>query len=435
MTQQFKLPDLAEGVVEGELVSWLVKEGEQVDADQPLLEIMTDKATVEVPSPWAGVVAKLHFNEGDTVPVGALMVEIDDGSGAPTKEPAKVMAASASSGSAPSPPPLAASGNGGSAPSRAPAAAQRPAAPGGKVLATPATRKLAREMGVDLGQIPGTGPKGRITKADVQAFSGSGQPPTLSEAPATPVRSAPKPVPAPQALASDQRIPIRGLRKKIAEKMVRSAFTAPHFTFVEEVDVTELVAVREELKEVAAARGAKLTYLPFIIKALEHGFRKYPNLNAHMDDAAQELVVRAEHNMGIATATDSGLIVPVVKNCEQRSIVDLATEIARVSAAAREGKSAIADLQGSTFTITNLGALGGLLATPIINYPEVAILGVHKMRKTPVFVDEETVEAREMMNISLSFDHRVIDGHVGALFTQEIKTILENPNQLFLDLV
>jgi pyruvate dehydrogenase E2 component (dihydrolipoamide acetyltransferase) len=236
-------------------------------------------------------------------------------------------------------------------------------------------------------------------------------------------------------MAADERIPIRGLRKKIAEKMVQSAFTAPHFTYVEEVDMTELVRVREGLKAEAEARGVKLTYLPFVIKALILAFRRYPHLNAHMDDAKQELVVRGTCNIGIATATDSGLIVPVVKGCESRSMLSIASEITRISAAARAGKSVLEDLQGSSFTITNLGAMGGLLATPIINYPEVAILGIHKMRRIPMLLDDETMVARDVMNVSLSFDHRVIDGHVGALFTQELKKSLENPGLLYLDLV
>lgn len=449
MIQEFRLPDLAEGVVEGELVSWLVSEGEQVTADQPLLEVMTDKATVEVPSPWTGVVKTLCFKEGETVPVGALLLEIEEAGGESSGAPASGSASPAASVE-PTPPPGHTGGNGGPptaaavAPSTpAPAAAMMSASPppatrpaGSKILATPATRKLARELGIDLALVPGSGPKGRVTKDDVKNFAGSGQPaPAPAPAPRFSAPAAPAPIAS--VAAEDQRIPIKGLRKKIAERMVQSAFTAPHFTYVEEVDVTELVEVRGRLKHEALNRPepVKLTYLPLIIKALVLSFRKFPHLNALMDDAKNELVVKGAANIGIATATDAGLIVPVVKNCESRSVLSIAQEISRVSDAARAGKSALDDIQGSTFTITNLGPLGGIFATPIINYPEVAILGIHKMRKTPVLLDDDNFTLRQVMNVSLSFDHRVIDGHIGALFTQEIKKYLENPSLLFLDLV
>jgi pyruvate dehydrogenase E2 component (dihydrolipoamide acetyltransferase) len=418
---EFKLPDLGEGVMEGELVKWHVKEGDLVKEDQVLAEVMTDKATVTVPSPKAGRVVKTHGREGEVAKVHNLLVTLEIEGAAPAQ----------------------ATGHGAPAPTPA-AKPEVLAAKGGdskaeatKVLATPLTRRMAREHGLNLADIAGSGPQGRVTKADVIAALEGGANKAagnaVAPAPAAPtsqVRPAAAPVSSGRA---DERIPLRGLRKKIAEKMVRSKFTMPHFAFVEEVDGTALVALRKRLNAQLAAAGenTKLTFLPFIVKAVIAALKKFPHLNANFDEATQELVVRGEFNIGIAAATPDGLTVAVVRDADRLTLRELAQEIARLGTAARERKLKMEELTGGTFTITSLGQSGGLFATPIINHPEVGILGVHRLRKRPVVKDDEII-IREMMNLSLSCDHRVIDGAVAADFVYEVIKYLEHPDMLFL---
>jgi len=409
---ELKLPDLGEGVQEGELVKWHVKPGDQVQEDQTLAEVMTDKATVTVPSPKAGRVVQTHGKEGEMAKVHQLLVTLEIEGAAPAEAP----------------------GHG--APAAAPApSAEAPAAPSSaKVLATPLTRRMAREHGLDLSQIAGSGPQGRVMKADVAAAL-EGASSARDDVAPSPVAAPSRPAAPPVASGrADQRIPLRGLRKKIAEKMVRSKFTAPHFGFVEETDATELVALRKRLNESLAATGdkTKLSFLPFIVKAVIAAMKKYPHLNAHMDEAAQELVVRGEFNIGIAVATPEGLTVPVIKNADRLTLRELADEVVRLSTAARERKLKMDELTGGSFTITSLGQTGGIFATPIINHPEVAILGIHRMRKRPVVDKNDQVVVREMMNISISADHRVIDGQVAAEFVYEIIKYLEHPDMLLL---
>jgi pyruvate dehydrogenase E2 component (dihydrolipoamide acetyltransferase) len=408
-TFEFKLPDIGEGVVEGEIVKWLVKEGDQVAEDQPLVEVMTDKATVQIPSPRRGKVTRTHGKEGEIAKVHHPLVTLE------------VEGAAAASGNgspqahAPAPAPMA-------------AAKSEPASSSSKVLATPVTRRMAREHGLSLEEIAGSGPQGRVTKADVMAaIAGTGAVATGTQ---TSIAK-----PKISAGQGDQRVPLRGLRKRIAEKMVRSKLTAPHFTFVEETDATELVSLRRRLNASLAEAGdtTKLSFLPFIVKACVAALRKFPHLNANMDEATQDLIVRGDYNLGIAAATEEGLTVPVLRGADKLSIRELASEVARLAAAAREKKLKIEELTGGTFTITSLGQKSGLFATPIINHPEVAILGVHRMRKRPVVVDDQVV-VREMMYLSLSFDHRVIDGQVGAEFTYELIRYLERPELLFMEL-
>jgi len=425
-TFDFKLPDIGEGVVEGEIVKWLVKEGDAISEDQPLVEVMTDKATVTIPSPKRGRVVKTVGKEGDIAKVHHTLVVLELEGGA-----AAASAPAASSHAAQTPPAAAVA----AAPSNGKSASGQST----KVLATPVTRRMAREHGLDLSEIQGSGPQGRVTKADVvAAMSGQqGAPANQLAAPAElkgPARPATPSAPLTHA-AEDQRIPLKGMRRKIAEKMVKSKFTAPHYTFVEEMDATELVALRKRLNEQLAAAGdsTKLTFLPFICKALVAAMRKFPTLNSNFDEATQELIVRGNFNFGIAASTEEGLTVPVVKNVDRLSYRALAGEILRLGNAARDRKLKVDELTGGTFTITSLGQTGGLFATPIINHPEVAILGVHKMRKRPVVKDDQVV-VREMMYLSLSFDHRVIDGALGADFTYEIIKYLEKPDLLFLEL-
>ena len=396
MLYEFRLPDIGEGVAEGEVVRWLVKEGDELQEDQPMVEIMTDKATVEIPTPRAGRVAKLMYAEGQICPVGKVLIAIEvadaPGTAAAAPEPARVdVAPSASTGE------------------RAPRNNGVNARDAG-VLATPATRKLARDTGVDIRDVTGSGPAGRVTSDDVRAHAESPAPTSAAE--------------------GDTRIPFRGVRRKIAEHMVFSKHTAAHFTYVEEIDCTDLVALRERANAKLADQGTKLSFLPFIVKATANALVKFPQLNATLDDAAGEIIQRGHRHIGLATATDAGLIVPVVRDADRLSITQLAGEIERLAALTRSGKAAREDLSGSTFTITSLGALGGLLATPIINHPEIAILGVHKISKRPA-VRGDSIVIRDLMNLSISVDHRVVDGYDAARFIAEIKATLESPGPLF----
>jgi pyruvate dehydrogenase E2 component (dihydrolipoamide acetyltransferase) len=391
MTFEFRLPDIGEGVVEGEIVRWLISEGDDVEEDQPMVEVMTDKATVEIPSPVQGRVVGRLGSEGDTVAVGSTLVVLEVSAASRESEGTE---------SAEEPP------------SETPARRQVPP-PSEAVLATPAVRKLARELGVDLGEVKGTGPGGRITREDVEARRD------------TP-RDVPEPVPqAPPEKLERETLPYRGLRRKIGAHMTEAKRTAVHYTFVEEVDATGLVQLRRTAST-ALPEGQQITYLPFIIKAVVEGLKRYPLLNSTLDEEQEQIVVKKYYNIGIATATEEGLIVPVLKAADRRTLVQLSREIFRLSEAARRGTIALEDLKEGTFTITSLGALGGLLATPVINYPEVAILGVHKISQRPAVVDGKIV-VRHMMNLSLSLDHRVVDGAVGAQFMSHIIPFIENP--------
>ena len=408
MTYEFKLPDIGEGVVEGEVVRWLVKEGDTVREDQPLVEVMTDKATVEIPAPRAGRVGKRMFAEGEICPVGKVLLTIELDAAAP---PSAAKAAPAA--------PLAAVPSPAAAP-----AGEVPTVLHTAVLATPATRKLARELRIDIRLVTGTGRGGRITSDDVRNHGAASGP--------SAVRTSP---PAATRMAGDVRIPFRGVRKKIAEHLVHSKQTAAHFSYWEEVDCTDLVQVRAKTNEKLAARGLKLSYLPFIIKATTGALAKFPQLNSTLDEKAGEIVQRGAQHIGLATATDNGLIVPVVRDAGSKTLVQLAEEIERLAEVTRTGKATREELSGSTFTITSLGTLGGLGATPIINFPEVAILGVHKIARRPMVGAGDKIVARDMMNLSISVDHRVVDGYDAARLVAEIKASLENPGLLMVDLL
>jgi pyruvate dehydrogenase E2 component (dihydrolipoamide acetyltransferase) len=421
---EFKLPDLGEGVLEGEIVKWLVKPGDLVKEDQTVVEVMTDKATISVPTPKGGKVLRTHGKEGDVAKVHHPLVDFEVEGAVP------VQAAPHTGGAAQPAPPKPAPAP--ARPAAAPVAVAAAPVDNDKVLATPVTRRMAREHGLDLARISGSGPQGRVLKSDVEAFIASGG----NGAGAT-VQTRAQPSWQPLgSTAVDQRVPIRGLRKKIAEKMVRSKFTAPHYAFVEEVDVTELVAVRARLNDQLAKDKdpLKVSFLPFFVKGLINAFRKFPSVNANMDEEAQELIVRGEYNIGIAAMTDQGLTVPVVRNADRYSIKALAKEITRLGVAARESKLKLEELSGGTFTITSLGQTGGLFATPIINHPEVAIMGVHRMRKRPIVDEDDQIVIRQMALFSFCFDHRVIDGAMGAEFAYEFIKYIEKPELLFLEL-
>ncbi len=420
---EFKLPAIGEGVVEGEIVRWLKQPGDTVMANEPLVEIMTDKATVEIPSPHNAVVQELKAPEGEIAAVGQVIALLA-AAGAAAPAPAAPAPAAAAPASTPA------------APASTPAAPSQVGAPqqGGKVLATPAARAMAREAGIDLSTVPGD--RGRITKAHVAQARATPAPAVAAPvaAPASPSAPATRPAaPSPAVVSdADELVPFRGMRRRIAEGMVKSYTTAVHYTYVEQIDVTKLVAVRKDAKSVAKAEGVQLTYLPFIVKAVIAALKKYPIVNAWLDEAGGNIVKRKQYNIGIAATTDQGLMVPVLHDADRMSILQVAAEITRVSDAAREGTASRHELTGSTFTVSSLGAIGGVLATPILNHPEVGILGVHAIRKTPVFDENDNVVAAHLMNLSASFDHRVVDGFEGASFMQEVKRQLENPNLLFL---
>ncbi len=393
MPYEFKLPDIGEGVVEGEIVRWLIRPGDHLKEDQPMVEVMTDKATVEIPSPVSGEVLKTVGGEGALIAVGATLVVIDAPEG---PEQAAAPSERRSERTLPT---------AGSMVQQAPLRSQKQT----RNLATPAVRRLSREMGVDLSGVQGTGSGGRITRQDVERAIG--QPSEIAS----------------QAEAAPDSIPYRGVRKKIGDHLVAAKRFAPHYTYVEEVDATPLVELRSEFRR--NHEGQDLTYLPFFIKACVSGLKKHAILNSTLDEEKKLILLKRSYNIGVAIATPEGLIVPVIKKADDKSVLDISAEIQSLAEQARSGRIQLEDLRDGTFTITSLGALGGVLATPIINYPEVAILGVHKIKERPV-VQKGEVVIRHMMNLSLSLDHRVVDGFVGAEFLRDVISLLEDPSLL-----
>jgi len=417
MTIEFKMPDIGEGVAEGEIVRWLVAEGQTVKEDQPMVEVMTDKATVEITSPANATIASILHPEGAVVPVHSVIVILDDGGGGSSSTPAPSAAAASAAVATPATAPVRATG--------------------GKVLAAPATRKLARDLGVDLTAVSGTGPKGRVTRQDVEAASRGAPAPTPAPAVTAPVKAAPPPPPPPATppatpkfdSAGEERIPYRGLRRAVGDQMVRSAFSAPHFTIVEEVDMTDLWRARKGLAELGAEKGIKFTFLPIIIRALVSAIRRYPSINAHMDTDGGEIIVRRDVHVGIATDTDRGLVVPVVKHADRRTLMEVAADIQHLAEGGRAGTLNRDQLTGSTITITSAGSIGGLFATPILNHPEVAILGVYQIQQKPVIRDGAIVIGR-VGYLSLTLDHRVVDGGTAARVLSYMKKALESPHLL-----
>lgn len=426
-----KLPDVGEGIAEAELVEWHVKVGDLVREDDVLAAVMTDKATVEIPSPVEGEVIWVGAEIGDTVPIGSALVRLKvagEGGAAEAEASAETSVGTADAApepaKAPEPKP----------PAPAPKAAQpvpkaaspvlpaRPAiprrAPGEKPLASPAVRLKAREAGIDLRQVPGTGPAGRITHEDLDAFLLRG---------AEPER---RPGLARKTAVTD--VKVVGLRRRIAEKMALAKARIPHITIVEEVNVTPLEELRATLNRKPTPERPKLTLLPFLMRAMVKALTEQPNLNALYDDEAGIIHQHAGIHIGIATQTPSGLIVPVVKHAEARDLWACGLELNRLAERARDGTATRDELTGSTITITSLGALGGIATTPVINHPEVAIVGVNKIMVRPVW-DGTSFVPRKMMNLSSSFDHRVIDGWDAAVFVQRLKELLENPATLFVD--
>ena len=415
----FKLPDIGEGVVEGEVVEWMVAVGDTVKEDDPILSVMTDKATVEIPSPTDGVVKSIVGEPGTILAVGQVCIEFEtDGEGTPVEEAPEPVEEVVEEAPAPEPEPVKEE----VAPSpAAPAPAPTPvvvAAPGARPLASPAVRQRARESGIDLTTVSGSGPAGRITHGDLDSWKAAGSP----VAAAGPART---------AQTGTTEVPVIGLRRKISESMTASYTTIPHFSYFEEVDITHLDELRVHLNSTRTDGQPKLTYLPFIMQALVKALGENPVCNALFDDDKEVVTRHDAVHLGIATQTDRGLYVPVVKHVEAQDIWQSASEMQRVSQAARDGTAGLDELTGSTFTITSLGRMGGLGATPIINKPEVGILGVHNAVDTPVVRNGQIV-IRKMLRLSSSWDHRVVDGWDGAMLVQRLKTLLENPATIFM---
>ena len=536
MVHEFELPDVGEGLTEAEIVSWLVEPGDAVSEDQPVAEVETDKAVVEVPAPVDGTVRELLAEEGEMVPVGDVIItfDTDDAEGETVQEePTEAEAAAADdTASEPSGGEAAAgepSGDGTASAGTETADAGEVTETEGRVFAAPSARRVARELGVDIGSVDGSGPGGRVTEGDVQvaAESGNGATPAATDAEsddgvesatervteesdadgatASAVESADRErtlaAPATRKLADeedvdldavptderrdgeafvaaehveqyaeaqqaaqaadaeavsagagedgieaasadedgieaasaaeDERVPYRGVRKTIGEQMERSKYTAPHVTHHDQVDVTGLVEARGRLTDHAEERGTKLTYMPFVVKAIVAALKEHPVLNSQLDEDNEEIVLKSDYNIGVATATDAGLMVPVVEGTDRKGMLEIADEMRELIESARDRSIARSDMQGGTFTITNFGAIGGEYATPVINYPETAILGLGAIKDRPWVVNGE-VEARKVMTLSLSIDHRVIDGADAAQFVNTVKEYLENPELLLL---
>jgi pyruvate dehydrogenase E2 component (dihydrolipoamide acetyltransferase) len=428
MARDFLLPDLGEGLTEAEIRQVLVREGEVVREDAPLLEVETDKATVEIPSPMGGRVEKIHVRPGQTVKVGQVLVSFGDGA-APT-EPRTVVADSGRARQAP-----------------AAAVEAPPARREGPVPATPSTRRLAREMGVDLRAVNGSGPGGRVTDDDVRAAASgapaSATPQSAGRAPAAAAPAVarplarvgvePPPLPKFEQWGPIEREPLSHLRRTIAERMTLSATLIPHVTHFDRADITDLDALIRRKLEAGKARGVTLTLTSFLLKAVALSLGEHPHFNASLDPVAGELIVKRYIHLGVAVATERGLIVPVIRDVDGKPLLELQRELGALAQRVRDGKATLEDLRGGTFTVTNIGALGGTGAIPIINYPEVAILGAARGREEPV-VRDGVIVPRLLLPLSLTFDHRVADGADGARFASAIVRRLEHPDELLLGL-
>jgi pyruvate dehydrogenase E2 component (dihydrolipoamide acetyltransferase) len=417
MAFEFKFPDIGEGLTEGEIVRWLVKEEDEIKEGDPLVEVETDKALAEIPSPKTGVILKIMAKEKEIVKVGQVIVVIG--------EKGEALAVPS-----PKPKSVGVVGELEEAPEEAPAVTERvepvkTSLVSEHALATPVVRALAKELGVDINKVQGTGPEGRVLEKDVRQFAEGKQKPVEEARKPTKVKKY-------DFYGYIEHIPLRGVRRSIAKAMVRSKFTAPHVTAMDEADVTALWKIREKEKKAAEKKGIKLTILPFIIKAVIAGLTEHPSLNATLDEENEEIILKKYFNIGFATDTPEGLMVPVVKNAKEKSIFELAQETAQLAEKARNRTIDLADLKGGTFTITNFGTVRGMYGTPIINYPEVAILGVGRIQDMPVVRDRKVV-VRKMIPLSLSFDHRVVDGAGAARFLNTVIARLEDPDLILLE--
>ncbi|WP_022798910.1 dihydrolipoamide acetyltransferase family protein [Thermus islandicus] len=452
MAKEILMPELAESVVEGEILKWLVEEGDYLKKDQPFVEVMTDKVTVELPSPYEGVLLKKLAKEGEVVKVHAPIALLAEPGEAVegVKEAPPVQAVEERSIVEPGLPPKEQKEDLSlfkpdptQVTVKNPFLAEKPKEEvrTGRVLAVPAARKLARELGIPIEEVPGSGPMGRVRVEDVRAYAASRKaPPAPAEATREPEAPAPGFPPPPRYAppkgyeALEERMPLRGIRRSIAQGLWQSHLYTVRTLNVDEADLTELVHLRERLKPEAERQGVKLTYLPFIVKAVVRSLKKFPMLNTSLDEERQEIVYKRYYHIGLAVATERGLIVPVLKDADRKSVLELAKEIAELSQKAREGRLAPEEVSGSTFTITNIGSVGATLSFPIIHLPDAAILGVHSIRKRPWVMPDGSIQARDIMFLSLSFDHRLVDGAEAAMFTREVIRLLENPDLLLLEM-
>lgn len=425
MAFQFRLPDIGEGIHEGEIVKWFVKPGDKVQEDDVLCEVQNDKAVVEIPSPVEGTVEEVLVEEGTVAIVGDVLITFDapgyenlqfkgdHADEAPAAEEAKPEAAEESK------------------------VQEADVDPSRRIIAMPSVRKYARDKGVEIQLVSGSGKNGRISKEDIDAhLNGGAAPasqPAAEAAPAeTTTTEAPKPLAIPEGDFPETREKMSGIRKAIAKAMVNSKHTAPHVTLMDEIEVSNLVAHRKKYKEVAAAKGIKLTFLPYVVKALTSALKEFPALNTSLDDATSEIVHKHYYNIGIAADTEKGLLVPVVKNADRKGIFNISNEINELAVKARDGKLAPAEMKGASCTISNIGSAGGQWFTPVINHPEVAILGIGRIAEKAIVKDGEIVAA-PVLALSLSFDHRMIDGATAQNAMNHIKRLLNDPELLLME--
>lgn len=430
MAYKYKLPEVGEGIHEGEIVKWFVKAGDEIKEDDILLEVQNDKSVVELPSPVDGKVLEVKVDEGTTSYVGDVILVIDDGSADEAEEETssnedkeskedKKEASSDEKASADQSSEESSEGD------------------DSRIIAMPSVRKYAREQGVTISKVSGSGKNGRVLKEDVDAYASGGQTEAASseQADKSEEATSSKPAASAASFSSEQleeRVPLKGIRKAIAKAMVKSKQTAPHVTHLDEIDVTALVAHRKQYKQTAADQGTKLTYLPYVVKALTSAIRKYPALNASIDDEAGEIVYKKYFNIGIAADTEQGLVVPVVKDADRKSIFQLADEINELAGKARDGKLSAAEMQGGSATISNLGSASGQWFTPVINHPEVMILGIGRIEDKPVVRNGEIVVGT-MLSLSISYDHRLIDGVTAQSALNQIKRLLNDPQLLLME--
>ncbi len=423
MPFDFKFPDVGEGITEGEIVKWKIKEGDVVKQDQVIAEIETDKAIVEIPSPKAGTILRIYHKEGDTIKVGENLVTIGEQGEHPSQDKPTLQA--------PLPPQykkepskfgvvgeLQESEEELRIPTKTPQQMLQ------HLIATPATRRIARELNINLAEVKGSGEQGRITEDDVRNHAMR----QTQEVKKTEITVTKKY----DFYGHIKHIPLKGIRKVTAKNMVKSYLTIPHVTHTEEIDVTDLWNIREKEKKKLEKEGVTLTFLPFIVKALIASLKKHPYLNASLDEEHEEIILKEYYNIGIAVATEDGLLVPVIKGAEEKSLTELAQEMKALADKAKKRELDLGDFKGGTFTITNIGSIGGIFATPIINYPEAAILATGKIRDKPAVINNK-VEIRKILPVSLTFDHRILDGAEAALFTNDLKEFLEDPDALLFE--
>ncbi|ASG65469.1 dihydrolipoamide acetyltransferase [Idiomarina piscisalsi] len=417
-TTDFILPDIGEGIVECEIVEWLVSEGDEVKEDQPVVEVMTDKATVEIPAKDDGKVVKLYHKKGDIAEVHKPLFALQPAGGVQASGSGNNAQSSSSQNSAESKPQASTK-----AEAEPPAKARQ-----GKAIASPAVRRLARENDINIADVPGSGKKGRVLKKDIEGFKSGDQRSTAS--------TDSKPAQQPVATTGGTRTEaIRGVKAAMAKQMMNSVSTIPHFTYADEFDVTNLIELREKLKEQYKEKGVRLTVMPFFIKALSLALKEFPVMNAQVNEDCTEITYFDDHNIGMAVDTKIGLLVPNVKQVQNKSIIDVANEVTRLTQAAREGKVPQADMKGGTISISNIGVIGGTVATPIINKPEAAIVALGKVQELPRFDEDGNVVARKIMTVSWSGDHRIIDGGTIARFNKLWQEYLEDPTSMLVNMV